>query len=110
MRLPIRRVAALAIAGAAFFAASGAFAEPAKKHVVTIENLRYEPATIVVKKGDTVTWVNKDIFPHTVTAAGKFDSKDIAPNGRWAYHATRSGEFPYICTLHPNMKGTLKVE
>jgi plastocyanin len=108
--LPIRSAAAVAIAGAALAAASGAFAEPAKKHVVTIENMRYEPASLVVKKGESITWVNKDIFPHTVSAAGKFDSKEIAPNARWIYRSTKAGEFSYICTLHPNMKATLKVE
>ena len=108
--LPIRTLAVVAIAGAALAAASGAFADNAKKHVVTIENMRYEPATLVVKKGDSITWVNKDIFPHTVTAAGKFDSKSIAANASWSYRANSAGEFPYICTLHPNMKGTLKVE
>jgi plastocyanin len=70
----------------------------------------YQPAIITVKKGDSVTWVNKDPFPHTVTAAGTFDSRSIAPNGRWTYRATKAGQFDYICTLHPNMKGTLKVE
>jgi len=29
---------------------------------------------------------------------------------KWTYRATTAGEFPFICTLHPNMKGTLKVE
>ena len=99
----------LAAAGALLIATSGAAAAPAK-HTVTIDGSRYEPASLVVKKGDTVTWVNKDPFPHTVTAAGKFDSKSIAANGKWTYRATKAGEFAYICTLHPNMTGTLKVE
>jgi len=77
---------------------------------VTIDGSSYGPSPITVRKGDTVRWVNKDPFPHTVTAAGKFDSKSIAANGKWSYRATKAGEFPYICTLHPNMKGTLKVE
>jgi plastocyanin len=77
---------------------------------VTIDGSSYGPSSITVRKGDTVAWVNKDPFPHTVTAAGKFDSRSIPANGRWSYRATTPGEFPYICTLHPNMKGTLKVE
>ena len=77
---------------------------------MTIDGSRYEPSSITVRKGDTVAWVNKDPFPHTVTAAGKFDSRSIPANGRWSYRATTAGEFPYICTLHPNMKGTIKVE
>ena len=55
-------------------------------------------------------WTNKDPFPHTVTAPGKFDSHDIAADGSWKYVARTAGEYAYICTLHPNMKGTLRVE
>ena len=77
---------------------------------MVIDGSRYEPAAITVKKGDTVTFVNKDPFPHTVTAAGKFDSGSIAPNARWTFRAKDAGEVAYICTLHPNMKGTIKVE
>ena len=77
---------------------------------MVIDGTRYEPSVITVKKGDTVTFVNRDPFPHTVTAAGKFDSRSIPADGKWTYRATAAGEYPYICTLHPNMKGTLKVE
>jgi plastocyanin len=59
----------------------------------------------------SVTWVNKDPFPHTVTsAAGGFDSHEIAPGKSWKYTATKKGEFAYICIFHPTMKATLKVE
>ena len=75
-----------------------------------MDGTRYEPAVITVKKGETVTFVNRDPFPHTVTAAGKFDSRSIAANAQWTYRASQPGEYAYICTLHPNMKGTLKVE
>jgi len=105
-------LAVVALAGAAglWFAASGVAAGPSAKHTVTIEATSYKPETMTVKKGESVTWVNKDPFPHTVTAAGNFDSKSIAANGRWTYRTTKAGEFPYICTLHPNMKGMIKVE
>ena len=65
---------------------------------------------LVVKRGDTVVWVNKDPFPHTVTAAGAFDSHDIPAGASWKYVARKPGDFAYICTLHPNMKGTLTVQ
>ena len=105
-------LAVVALSGAAglWFAASGVAAGPSAKHTVTIEATSYKPETMTVKKGESVTWVNKDPFPHTVTAAGIFDSKSIAANGKWSYRPTKAGEFPYICTLHPNMKGTIKVE
>jgi len=82
---------------------------PAPQTVV-IDGTRYEPASITVKKGTAVTFENHDPFPHTVTAPGKFDSREIAAGAKWTYRATAAGEFPFICTLHPNMKGTLKVE
>jgi plastocyanin len=79
--------------------------------VVTIENVQYSPVTLKVHRGDTIVWVNKDVFPHTVTATGKaFDSHDIAPNASWSYRAIKSGEFAYTCIYHPTMKGQLSVE
>jgi len=106
-----RGVPLLRRAGAivALASAAGAFAA-GTKHTVAIDGVKYVPETITVKRGDSVTWVNHDPFPHTVTAAGAFDSKDIAADGKWTYVARKPGRYDYICTLHPNMKGTLVVE
>jgi plastocyanin len=85
----------------------------AKAHsfVVTIENVQYSPAKLTVHRGDTIVWVNKDVFPHTVTAQGKaFDSHDIAPDASWSYRAVKSGDFAYTCIYHPTMKGQLSVQ
>ncbi len=79
-------------------------------HTVVIDGVKYEPETLTVKRGDTVVWVNKDPFPHTVTAKGVFDSHEIAAGKSWRYKPRKAGEYAYVCTLHPNMKGTLKVE
>ena len=103
-------VVLFAAAGALQGAAPGAFAAGAAKPAVTIDGSKVEPASITVKKGETVTWVNKDPFPHTVTSAGRFDSKSIPPNGKWRWRAKAAGEYSYICTLHPNMKGTVVVQ
>jgi plastocyanin len=97
-------------AGALLAASSSALPAPAKKHTVIIDGSRYEPASLTVKRGDSVRWVNKDPFPHTATSTGHFDSRDIGAGKSWTYVAKKAGEFSYICTLHPNMKGTLKVE
>jgi plastocyanin len=104
MRLARLIAAAVACAGAA------ALAAPAAKDIVVMDGVAYQPATITVKRGATVSFVNKDPFPHTVTSAGSFDSKDIAAGKTWKYTAKKAGRFDYICTLHPNMKGTLVVE
>mgnify|MGYP005806566279 CR=1 FL=1 len=89
----------------------GAQSAAAATHTITIEAMAYSPATLKVKRGDTVIWVNKDPFPHTATAPDRgFDSAEIASEKRWTYVARTRGTHPYVCTLHPTMKGTLVVE
>jgi plastocyanin len=85
-------------------------ASQAAEHTVTIDGLKFEPATVAVARGDTVVWLNKDPFPHTVTARGAFDSHEIAAGKAWKYTPSKAGTFEYVCTLHPNMKGTLSVK
>jgi plastocyanin len=80
-------------------------------HTVTIEGMRFQPEVLTVAPGDTVVWVNKDLVPHTATSkAGGFDSKDIQAEKSWTYTIQATGEFPYICTFHPTMKGVLRVK
>ena len=73
-----------------------------------MEAVAFQPATLTIEVGDRVVWVNRDPFPHTATAMA-FDSKDIAPGASWAYTATAPGDIPYVCSLHPAMKGMLGV-
>jgi plastocyanin len=103
---------ALASAIASSFVGSTRLAEAAERstHTVVIDGLKYDPESIAVHVGDSIVWVNKDPFPHTVTAAGAFDSGSIAAGKSWKYIARKRGDYRYICTLHPNMSGTLKVE
>ena len=88
-----------------------ASADKVTPKTVAIDGTTYQPSTLTVKVGESVTWQNKDPFPHTVTSkdAG-FDSQSIAAGKSWHYKATRRGEFSYTCTLHPTMKATLRVE
>jgi plastocyanin len=80
-------------------------------HTVVIENMQYSPAQLRVHRGERIVWVNKDLFPHTVTAAAHaFDSGNIAANSTWAYVAGKAGEYAYGCTFHPTMKGTIEVQ
>lgn len=82
-------------------------------HVVRIENMKFDPATLEVRVGDTVTWQNLDIVPHTVTAAPgaktKVDSGSIAGQKTFMLKVERPGVTPYFCRFHPLMKATLKV-
>jgi len=76
---------------------------------VTIEGMMFKPPQLSVKRGDRITWVNNDLFPHTVTAAGVFDSHEIAASKSWSYVASRAGNYAYRCTLHPTMNARLIV-
>jgi plastocyanin len=108
------RAAAIVLALAwSWLAATPAIAADTAKpvtHTVAIDGTKYVPDALTVKRGDTVVWVNRDPFPHTVTAKGAFDSRDIAAGKSWKWKAQRPGEYAYTCTLHPNMSGMLKVE
>jgi plastocyanin len=81
-----------------------------KAHTVVIEGMKFVPERLEVAVGDTVTWVNKDIVPHTVTAkAAKIESGDLAQGKSWKLTARRKGEVAYMCRLHPGMRGVLRV-
>lgn len=85
-------------------------AEKTPIHTVVIEGVQFAPITVNAKVGDTVIWLNKDPFPHTATSLGRFDSGNIRSGMSWRFKAKKKGTFPYICTLHPNMKATLVVK
>lgn len=107
-------VAALGLAAAGLFpairpVAAQQRAEP-RRHTVTIDATSYSPKTLTVRVGDTIVWVNNDLFPHTVTAkTGRFDSGDIAAGESWTYTVKAEGMFGYFCTYHTTMKGTLRI-
>jgi plastocyanin len=86
-------------------------ASQATEHVIVIEAMQFSPATIEVKIGETITWKNKDPFPHTVTSKdGQFDSGEIKNNRSWKLKARTKGTYPYVCTLHPNMNAVFEVK
>jgi plastocyanin len=79
-------------------------------HTVTIDATSYAPARLEVAVGDTVVWVNEDLFPHTVTGAGKaFDSDVLVQGKSWRHTPKKAGTFDYACVFHPTMTGRLQV-
>ena len=101
------------LCAAAIAAALGApAAQPAgKSHTVTIEGMKFSPERIEVALGDTITWVNKDILPHSVTApAARLESGDLASSQSWKFIARTKGEIDYICRQHPVMRGVIVVK
>jgi len=78
---------------------------------VSIANFAFDPASLTVKVGDTVTWTNKDSVAHTVTADdGSFKSEQIQPGAAYKFTFAKAGTFSYHCSIHPNMTGSITVQ
>jgi plastocyanin len=80
----------------------------AADHAVTIENFKFDPPSLEVAAGDTVTFTNKDSAPHTATANDKsFDTGKLGQGESGTITIADAGSFDYICTFHPMMKGNI---
>jgi plastocyanin len=76
---------------------------------IVMENLVISPAEISVKAGDTIEWVNKDVFAHTATARnGDFDVT-MPPKKTVTSVVQKPGTVEYYCRFHPNMKAVLTI-
>jgi plastocyanin len=100
----------LGVVASLVLAFSGGASAAPTTYTVVIEQMRFNPPELTVRRGDHVTWVNKDLFPHTASANSKaFDSRSIAPDASWTYVVGQPGTYPYRCDLHPTMGGILTV-
>ena len=100
--------AAATAAGAGSIASSGAWAS--QQHVIEIVRFRFMPDPLVVRPGDTVTWINRDIVPHTATALDEsWDTGEIAPGKEGSVVVTAGFSTDYFCRFHPSMKAVLRV-
>lgn len=70
--------------------------------------MKFIPERLEVAVGERITWVNRDIVPHTVTGKG-VESGELGDGKSFSYVAKAPGEMHYICRLHPVMKGTIVV-
>ncbi len=82
----------------------GATPAGATGSTVTVQNFAFNPVTITISKGQTVTWTNMDNVPHTVTSTtGVFDSGSISSGQTFSYTFNNAGTFEYSCTIHPSI-------
>ena len=78
---------------------------------VVMKSFAFDPASVTVKVGESVTWTNNDSATHTVVADnGEFTSSDIAPGAAFTQKFDTAGTYPYHCSIHPSMKGTVVVQ
>ena len=87
----------------------GAVPAHAETIQIVIENMAFAPAEVSAKVGDTIEWVNKDVFVHSATARnGDFDVNQ-PPKKTVSSALQKAGTVDYYCRYHPNMKGVLKI-
>ena len=91
--------------------ALAAIAVPARAATIQIvmQDLVFAPTEASAKVGDTIEWVNKDVFAHTATARdGDFDV-NLPPKKTVTSVLSKAGTIEYYCRYHPNMKAVLKI-
>jgi plastocyanin len=90
---------------------TGSSAGATGTHTIIIKNFAFAPSTITVAPGASVTVTNTDQVAHTVTSSkGAFDTGDIQPGQSKTITAPNTpGSYPYICSIHQYMTGTLVV-
>lgn len=81
-------------------------------NTVIIQNFAFSPNNLTVKTGTTVTWTNNDSTTHTITSDnGAFQSSgNLNQGAKYTFTFTKAGTYPYHCSIHPNMKGTVVVQ
>jgi plastocyanin len=114
MRASIQRPMAriLGVASAVLVVADTSLAAPApptRTHTVVIEKMKFGPMPRHVRPGDTILWVNRDIFRHTATARdGSFDL-DLPPKTQGRTLVRRTGRVIVYCKYHTGMQDVLVV-
>ena len=80
-------------------------------NMVTIKNFNFAPIQLSVSAGTAVTWHNADEEPHTVTSDnGAFRSGAIDGGGSYTFKFAKAGTYKYLCSIHPQMVGTIVVK
>ena len=76
----------------------------------SIVDFTYDPGTIEIAAGTTVTWTNDDSTAHTVSqSGGGFESGKLDPGMTFSFTFDTPGTYEYFCQYHPNMKATVVV-
>ncbi len=108
-RRPRRRAVAALSAGLASVLAVGSVS--AADQTVAMSGFAFDPATVTVEVGDSVTWENGDGVGHTATGSGgAFDTGTVSGGQSATVTFDTAGTFAYVCTIHPTMQGSVVVE
>jgi plastocyanin len=98
-------------AGTSPYGATSAPPAAGQPNTVVMANIAFGPVTLTVPAGTVVTWQNNDGVNHTSTSdTGVWDTGTIVPGGSKTTTFSVKGTFPYHCTVHPMMTGTVIVQ
>lgn len=111
----MKKLMVLAIALASLFgftACSSDSGSDAPAATVRVENMSYTPASVTIKKGETVEWIFDDNgLPHDVVeSTDEMFESELLTEGSYSYTFEEAGTFDYHCTPHPMMLGKVVVE
>lgn len=99
------------LAGAALSATTALAQEGPQTHRIVIERFAFTPERITVQAGDTVEWINRDIVPHTATAAdGVWDTGTLVREEKGRMRFPAVGRSDYFCAFHPHMRAYVTVK
>ena len=98
--LPVARILAMGLIAAS---------SHAETIQISMENLVISPAAVSAKVGDTIEWINKDIFAHTATARNGDWDLALPPKKTASTVLKKAGAVEYYCRFHPNMKASLTI-
>jgi len=76
---------------------------------VTIQNFAFNPQTLTVAVGTTVTWTNQDSATHKINS-NTFNSSDLSKGATFSYTFQTPGTYDYSCSIHPYMTGKIIVQ
>jgi len=98
----------LLVSLAALAAASPAAAK-GRSYTVTIDKMKFGALPPGLHVGDTIVWVNRDIFEHSATAQDKSFDVDLQPGKKASTVLRKAGTIAFVCKYHPGMRGKLSV-
>jgi plastocyanin len=78
---------------------------------VVMKDIAFDPVSVTISAGETVTWTNEDSVTHTAVGDnGEFESGDMANGDTFSFTFDQAGTYPYHCSIHPSMTGTVVVQ
>jgi plastocyanin len=106
MSLLPRRIPLFAVVAGALLPVAPPMPAAAATHVVVIDKMKYAPVP-PLKVGDTVVFLNKDMFRHTVTETKNRFNLDLMPGAKGSLKVNSAGKADVYCKYHPGMRGSM---